>query len=44
MRLQLHLNIAACALKMETSKKYPNLSSPKTYWDPHHDGARALSS
>lgn len=35
MRKQLHLNVAACALKMDTSKQYPTLSTPKYQWDPH---------
>jgi len=37
MRLALHLNVAACGLKMPTEKPYPNLSTPKMHWDPQHD-------
>jgi hypothetical protein len=37
LRTQLHLNVAACGLKMSLVKPYPNLSTPKTYWDPHLD-------
>jgi hypothetical protein len=69
LRLQLHLNIAACALKLEPFKqcagglsrtlsrahawtcwlgeadswsaaalrRYPDLNTPKTHWDPHLD-------
>ena len=37
LRLQLHLNVAACGIKLPVVKSYPNLSTPKTYWDPQHD-------
>jgi len=37
LRTQLHLNVAACGLKMQIVKPYPNLSTPKTYWDPQLD-------
>ena len=37
LRTQLHLNVAACGLKMPVVKPYPNLSTPKTYWDPQLD-------
>ena len=37
MRLLMHLNVAACGVKFETTKPYPNLSTPKLHWDPHLD-------
>jgi len=37
LRLQLHLNVAACGLKLPVEKPYPNLSTPATYWDPQVD-------
>ncbi|KAL1523343.1 hypothetical protein AB1Y20_018288 [Prymnesium parvum] len=38
LRLQAHLNIAACGLKIPPRPwSHPNLSPPKTYWDPLHD-------
>jgi hypothetical protein len=38
LRMQLHLNCAACATKLSPVKSYPNLSSQKMHWDPHKDG------
>ena len=37
LRLQLHLNVAACGLKIPLEKSYPNLSTPKTFWNPKQD-------
>lgn len=37
LRCQLHLNTALCALKVSPHRSYPNLSTPKMHWDPHHD-------
>ena len=37
LRLQLHLNVAACGLKLPIDKPYPNLSTPKNEWDPHQE-------
>jgi len=40
LRLQLHLNVAACALKMPIVKPYPNLCTPKKEVDAHKDAIR----
>ena len=37
LRCALHLNAAACALKMSTEREYPNLQTPKLFYDVHHD-------
>ena len=37
LRLQLHLNVAACGIKLPVEKPYPTLSTPKHMWDPQQD-------
>ena len=37
LRLTLHLSSAACALKLDTKREYPNLQTPKQHYDVHHD-------
>ena len=33
LRVSLHLNCAACALKLKPQRDYPHLSTPKTHYD-----------
>ena len=37
LRLSLHLNCAACALKLPPQRAYPHLQTPKKHYDVHHD-------
>ena len=38
LRVSMHLNCAACALKIEPGRAYPHLQTPKMHYDVHHDG------
>lgn len=37
LRVALHLNAAACALKLPPQREYPHLQTPKNHYDVHHD-------
>lgn len=37
LRVALHLNCAACALKLSPQRAYPHLQTPKMHYDVHHD-------
>jgi FK506-binding protein 4/5 len=37
LRVALHLNAAACALKLPPERSYPDLQAPSKHYDVHHD-------